>query len=99
MAPRTLLRLRETLRQSVSANPGQPFSFAKSPIDALARLRFRPKILAPLSWQPPRLGSGRIRAGGAGVLRAAVCDHRNRDRVLRRPGAGNSDAGFRADDH
>ena len=54
---------------------------------------------APVSPQPPRFGRGRVRAGRADVLRAAVCDHRDGDGVLCQPGARDRDAGFGAHDH
>ena len=56
------------------------------------------KCVAPLPPQPARFGGSRIRAGRAGVFRIAVCDHRDRNHVLRKPGAGNHHPGFRAHD-
>ena len=58
----------------------------------------RSRLLRRFRPQPPRVGRGRVRAGGADLLRAAVRDHRNRAGVLRRAGAGDRHAGLRRAD-
>src|SRR3954453_3187037 len=85
-----LLRLDETLQQSVSdTSRRQMIAAAWGLLDAVDRRSnsLVSKRPAPLPAESARLRCSRVRPGRTGVLCTAVCDHRDFDRVFRKPGA------------